>query len=70
MCAEALSVRQLAWRGPHTPGIDHNTALALSLLWVPGLGMFTGMPAWPVGEEKRFPEMANAQAGTGHMLDR
>lgn len=50
-------MRQLAWRGPHTPGIDRNTALALSLLWVPGLGMFTGMPAWPVGEEKRFPEM-------------
>ena len=47
------------------------TALALRPLCLLGIGVFTGMPGWPVRRgERKDPEKANAKASSGRTLDR
>ena len=51
-------------------GAGGHTALAVRLSWLPGLGVVTGMPGWPVQRgERKEPEKANAPALSGHIPD-
>lgn len=57
MYTGVLSMKQLAWKGQHTPSSDHSWAsghmtLALRPLRLRGLSMLEGMPGWPVEEKE------------------